>query len=116
LALFKISKGEKTNLPTTYNEGYCYVTTDENKMYIDYEGKGGTSGTRVCLNAANADTIDHYTSNDLVKVNDSLLTTNPFGGKQLYISKLDNSLYAGDKRWETSFTVYNEATNEIIST
>ena len=53
MALFKISKGLKANLPTTYNEGYCYFTTDDGKMYID---TSGTSSGRVCLNAAKADT------------------------------------------------------------
>lgn len=31
--------------------------------------------------------------------NDVLQTTNPFGGKHLYISKIDNALYCADKRW-----------------
>lgn len=55
MALFKILKGLKAKLPTTYNEGYCYVTTDEHKMYIDSSGEA--SG-RFALNAANADSAD----------------------------------------------------------
>ena len=35
MALFKIHKGLAKNLPTTYNEGYCYFTTDDGKFYID---------------------------------------------------------------------------------
>lgn len=35
VALFKILKGKKANLPTTYHEGYCYLTTDEGNLYID---------------------------------------------------------------------------------
>jgi len=35
MALFKISKGEARNLPITYNEGYCYFTTDDGYFYID---------------------------------------------------------------------------------
>jgi hypothetical protein len=54
LALFKILKGVKSNLPSKYTEGYCYFTTDEGKMYIDTTGNA--SG-RVCLNAAKADIL-----------------------------------------------------------
>jgi hypothetical protein len=53
LALFKIFKGLKANLPKTYNDGYCYVTTDDGKMYIDTTNDA--SG-RICLNAGHADT------------------------------------------------------------
>ena len=53
MALFKIKKGLKANLPKTYNEGYCYFTTDDGKMYIDTTD---ASSGRVCLNAAHADT------------------------------------------------------------
>lgn len=54
MALFKILKGKKTNLPTTYTEGYCYVTTDEHKLYIDSDG---TSAGRWALNAETADKL-----------------------------------------------------------
>ena len=50
MALFKILKGTEAKLPTNKVEGYCYVTTDTKKMYVDT----GAS-TRICLNAANAD-------------------------------------------------------------
>lgn len=52
MALFKIHKGLANNLPTTYNEGYCYLTTDDGKFYIDTtNAKAG----RIALNAAKAD-------------------------------------------------------------
>lgn len=54
MALFKIKKGLKANLPKTYNEGYCYFTTDDGKMYIDTTN---ASSGRVCLNAAKADAL-----------------------------------------------------------
>lgn len=54
MALFKIKKGLKANLPKTYNEGYCYFTTDDGKMYID---TSNASSGRVCLNAAKADQL-----------------------------------------------------------
>ena len=52
MALFKISKGLKSALPTTYNEGYCYFTTDDGKFYIDTTN---AAAGRICLNAAAAD-------------------------------------------------------------
>ena len=52
MALFKIFKGKKINLPKTYNEGYCYFTEDDGKFYIDTTSEA--SG-RKCLNANEAD-------------------------------------------------------------
>lgn len=55
LALFKIFKGKRINLPKTYNEGYCYFTEDDGKFYIDTTSEA--SG-RKCLNAGHADSAD----------------------------------------------------------
>ena len=55
LALFKIFKGKKINLPKTYTEGYCYFTEDDGKFYIDTTSNA--SG-RKCLNASHADSAD----------------------------------------------------------
>lgn len=52
MALFKILQGVAENLPSKKTEGYCYVTTDEGKFYIDITGT-----KRICLNAATADKI-----------------------------------------------------------
>lgn len=52
MALFKIKKGIKQDLPTTYNEGYCYFTIDDGKFYIDTTN---TEAGRVVLNALKAD-------------------------------------------------------------
>jgi hypothetical protein len=50
LALFKILKGNSDNLPSNKVDGYCYVTIDEHKMYIDI-----SKDERVVLNAGKAD-------------------------------------------------------------
>ena len=52
MALFKIFKGNSVNLPKTYNDGYCYVTIDEGKMYIDTTN---AAAGRIVLNAEKAD-------------------------------------------------------------
>ena len=54
MALFKIKKGLKANLPTTYVEGYCYFTTDDGKFYID---TSNAAAGRVVLNAEKADKL-----------------------------------------------------------
>lgn len=52
MALFKINKGKKANLPSTYTEGYCYFTTDDGKFYIDTTD---AAAGRILLNAGKAD-------------------------------------------------------------
>ena len=53
MALFKILQGQSSNLPTNKVEGYCYVTTDEHKFYVDYKKSNGTLD-RFALNAETA--------------------------------------------------------------
>lgn len=55
MALFKISKGKSNNLPTNKVDGYCYVTTNDHKFYVDYTKDDGTLD-RFALNAVYADT------------------------------------------------------------
>ena len=56
MALFKISKGLKANLPSTKTEGYCYYTTDDSLFYIDYKDASGNL-QRKALNAQDAETL-----------------------------------------------------------
>ena len=56
MALFKISKGLKANLPSTKTEGYCYYTTDDSLFYIDYKDSNGTL-QRKAINAQDAETL-----------------------------------------------------------
>lgn len=52
MAYFKIKRGLKAALPSTYIEGNVYVTTDEGKIYID---TSNTSAGRIVINAKQAD-------------------------------------------------------------
>ena len=54
MALFKILKGKSANLPSNKVNGYCYVTIDEHKLYVDYTKDDGTLD-RFALNAISAD-------------------------------------------------------------
>lgn len=56
MALFKVSKGLKANLPSTKTEGYCWYTTDDSLFYIDYKDQNGTL-QRKALNAKDAETL-----------------------------------------------------------
>ncbi len=58
MALFKINKGLASNLPNTYNTGWCYFTTDDGKFYIDIaDSNNHASGERVSLNSHCTDGI-----------------------------------------------------------
>ena len=56
MALFKISKGLKANLPSTKKVGNCWYTTDDSLFYIDYEDENGVV-QRKALNAKDAETL-----------------------------------------------------------
>lgn len=54
MALFKISKGLKNNLPSSKTDGWCYFTTDDGKFWIDYKDTDNAL-KRKAVNAAYAD-------------------------------------------------------------
>ena len=56
MALFKISKGLKANLPSAKTAGHCWYTIDDSKLYIDYEDENGEL-QRKALNAKDAETL-----------------------------------------------------------
>lgn len=56
MALFKINKGLKDNLPAAKTEGYCWYTTDDSLFYIDYVDENGVL-LRKALNAKDAETL-----------------------------------------------------------
>lgn len=56
MALFKISKGLKANLPATKTVGHCWYTIDDSMFYVDYEDENG-SVQRKALNAKDAESL-----------------------------------------------------------
>jgi hypothetical protein len=56
MALFKISKGSKANLPAILTEGFCWYTYDDSKFYIDHKDDNGIL-VRKALNAQDAETL-----------------------------------------------------------
>ena len=57
MALFKVSKGNSTNLPnlTSSGDGYSWFTFDDGKFYIDYIDPADVVLKRKAINAVNAD-------------------------------------------------------------
>lgn len=64
MALFKISKGLKANLPSAKTAGYCWYTIDDSLFYIDYEDENGVV-QRQALNAKDAETLMGMSLEDL---------------------------------------------------
>lgn len=58
-------------LPSTYNKGYMYFDANTNIFYIDTAGTGGTTGTRVKLNAWGARTA--YADEDANRISTTYL-------------------------------------------
>ena len=52
MALFKINKGNKMNLPLIKTEGYMYITEDVGDIYVDV-----SSNKRIRLNAEASEKI-----------------------------------------------------------
>ena len=79
MALFKIfnnidsktlntatNKYEYNSLPNTYKQGYMYFDASKNLFYIDTAGEGGSTGTRVALNAYGAEKAYADENNDRI--------------------------------------------------
>ena len=56
MALFKISRGLASNLPTEMRDGYCWFTTDDRFFYIDFEDEDGVL-RREKINPKDAETL-----------------------------------------------------------
>lgn len=74
MALFKVSKGLKSNLPTTKTEGYCWYTTDDSLFYIDYKDESGVL-QRQALNAKDAETLTGATLSKILNSSDIEIPT-----------------------------------------
>lgn len=93
MALFKIfnnidsktlnpetNKYEYNGLPNTYKKGYMYFDASKSLFYIDTDGNGGSTGTRVALNSygsekAYADENGDRISTTYLKISDFELGT-----------------------------------------
>lgn len=74
MALFKISKGSKANLPTALTEGFCWYTYDDSKFYIDHKDENGVL-VRKALNAQDAETLTGATLETILNSSDIEIPT-----------------------------------------
>lgn len=74
MALFKISKGLASKLPTTLTEGFCWYTTDDSKFYIDFKNEKGEL-ERKALNAQEAAKLTGYDISTLINASDIEIPT-----------------------------------------
>ena len=74
MALFKISKGSKSNLPTILTEGFCWYTYDDSKFYIDYKDENGVL-VRKALNAQDAESLTGATLVTILNASDVEIPT-----------------------------------------
>ena len=111
MALFKISKGLNTNLPTTLTEGYCWYTYDDSKFYIDYKDENGVL-VRKALNAEDAETLTGASLATILNSSDIEIPTSKAVLDALadYQTKSDDTLATEEK---TIIGAINELNNTI---
>lgn len=62
MALFKITRGAESDLPSTKHDGYAYFCTDTGSFYIDYkENESSTDIKRMKITAGKADRLTSST-------------------------------------------------------
>jgi hypothetical protein len=74
MALFKISKGLKANLPTIKTSGYCWYTIDDSMFYIDHEDENGNV-QRKALNAQEAQMLSGASLSTILNSSDIEIPT-----------------------------------------
>ena len=116
MALFKVSKGLKANLPSAKTEGYCWYTTDDSLFYIDYKDKNGTL-QRKALNAKDSETLTGASLSTILNSSDVEIPTSKavldtLNGKQDKI--VVTGILQGDGN--RGVTAANEFTESEIAT
>lgn len=74
MALFKVSKGLRENLPQQITEGYCWYTYDDSKFYIDYLDEDGELN-RKALNAEEAERLSGASLSTILNSSDIEIPT-----------------------------------------
>lgn len=92
-----------------------YTTAEKNKLSGIETGANKTIVDSALSSSSTNPVQNNVVTNALnyrINYGDALLTTSPFGGKHLYISKIDNAFYSADKRWIVSGKLYDAETDE----
>lgn len=120
MALFKITRGAESELPSTYHDGYAYFCTDTGSFYIDYGNEPLPDGKppRIKITAGKADA--------LVMPKDSNGNSIAIGGgtEPVYISangvpvkctyKLQTNVPSDAKFTDTTYTISTGTSNGQI--
>ncbi|AZA74795.1 hypothetical protein [Chryseobacterium indoltheticum] len=61
--------------------------------------------------ASKPTTLAGYGVTDAVSYGDTLMPSNAFGGKKLFINSIDNAMYAADKKWDVQVTLHMKIHN-----
>ncbi|MEG1562278.1 MAG: hypothetical protein RR365_00875 [Bacteroides sp.] len=64
-------------------------------------------------NGGNADTLCGIEAGGFIINGDTILNTNPFGGKKLYINSIDDAMWAADKKWFVSATLHSKVVSGV---
>lgn len=67
MALFKVFRGDETNLPASMNDGWAYFCTDTGNFYIDWDN--GENLVRTQINANYANKLQYRDDEELVEIN-----------------------------------------------
>jgi hypothetical protein len=80
----------------------------DHAAYVDNLSIAIPNNTNQLTNGANFAVLT-----DVVKYNDTLMNTNPFGGKHLYVNSMDNAMYAADKKWWVTGTLHKRVVDGV---
>lgn len=67
MALFKVYRGNESNLPTAMNDGYAYFCTDTGNFYIDWDNGTGIL-SRAQINARSAVNLRYLSDEEYVEL------------------------------------------------
>ncbi len=110
MALFKVSKGLKANLPSAKTEGYCWYTTDDSLFYIDYKDENGTL-QRKALNAKDAETLTGASLSTILNSSDVEIPTS-----KAVLDALDGKVDKVDAGSTTQPVYFKDGVPTVINT
>lgn len=71
MALFKVYRGNETNLPAAMNDGWAYFCTDSGNFYIDWFN--GSALTRTQINANYASNLKYLDGDEIAEIDATTL-------------------------------------------
>ena len=113
MALFKISKGLKANLPSAKTEGNCWYTIDDSLFYIDYKDVNGIL-QRKALNAKDAETLTGASLSTILNSSDIEIPTSKAVLSAL--AEKSNASHTHDDRYYTETEINTKLASKSDST